>query len=44
MIFYKKSGSYVIVDDVIKEIVQISDNINPRDWIPDKNIINPYKP
>ena len=43
-VYYKKSGSYVIVDDVSKEIVQISDNINPRDWIPDKNIINPYKP
>lgn len=28
-VFYTQQGSYVIVDDVTKAIVQISDNINP---------------
>ena len=43
-VFYTEQGSYVIVDDVTKEIVQISDNINPSTWIPDTSIVNPYKP
>ena len=43
-VYYNKSGGYVIIDDVTKEVVQVSDNINPSAWIPDKNIINPYKP
>uniref|UniRef100_UPI00272D5A71 colicin E5-related ribonuclease n=1 Tax=uncultured Bacteroides sp. TaxID=162156 RepID=UPI00272D5A71 len=43
-VFYTKQGSYVIVDDVTNKIVQISDNINPADWIPDSGIENPYKP
>lgn len=28
-VFYTQQGSYVIVDNITKEIVQISDNINP---------------
>lgn len=43
-VYYTKQGSYVIVDDITNEIVQISDNINPSTWIPDSGIINPYKP
>ncbi|MCH5258665.1 MAG: hypothetical protein J1F18_02870 [Lachnospiraceae bacterium] len=43
-VFYTEQGSYVIVDNVTNEIVQISDNINPLDWIPDSSIENPYKP
>ena len=43
-VFYNKNGSYVIVDDITKAIVQISDNINPSAWLPDSNIINPYRP
>ena len=43
-VFYTEQGSYVIVDDVTNEIVQISDNVNPLDWIPDDSIIDPYKP
>ena len=43
-VFYTEQGSYVIVDDITKEIVQISDNINPSTWIPDSSIINPYIP
>lgn len=43
-VFYTERGSYVIVDDVTNEIVQISDNINPLEWIPDASIESPYKP
>ena len=43
-VYYNKSGSYVVIDDVTKEVVQISDNINPSTWIPDPSIIDPYKP
>ena len=43
-VFYTKQGSYVIVDDVTKEIIQISDNIDPATWIPDSSIVNPYIP
>lgn len=43
-VFYTKQGSYVIVDNVTNEIVQISDNIDPSNWIPDNGIKNPYKP
>lgn len=42
--YYNQRGAYVIVDDITKAIVQISDNINPSTWIPDSNIMNPYKP
>ena len=42
-VFYTSRGAYVIVDDVTKEVVQISSNIDPASWIPDKNIINPYR-
>lgn len=43
-VFYTKQGSYVIVDDVTKVIVQISDNINPSTWVPDSSIVDPYIP
>lgn len=43
-VFYTEQGSHVIVDNVTNAIVQISDNINPLDWMPDKSIKNPYKP
>lgn len=43
-VFYTQQGSYVIVDDVTKAIVQISDNVNPSTWAPDLSIINPYIP
>ena len=42
-VFYTEQGSYVIADDITNEIVQISDNINPLDWIPDTSIVDPYK-
>lgn len=43
-VFYTQQGSYVIVDDVTKATVQISDNINPSTWAPDLSIVDPYIP
>lgn len=43
MVFYTKKGSYV-VDDVDKTVVQVSDNVNPEQWIPDSNIVDTYIP
>ena len=43
-VYYTKDGSYVIVDDVTKEVVQVSNNINPSAWIPDASIVDPYIP
>lgn len=43
-VFYTQQGSYIIVDDVTKVIVQISDNINPSTWAPDLSIVDPYIP
>ncbi len=42
--YYNQRGGYIIVDDVTNDIVQVSDNINPVDWIPDPSIVNPYQP
>ncbi|WP_339061077.1 colicin E5-related ribonuclease [Tepidibacillus marianensis] len=41
--YFNKDGSYVVVDNVRKEVVQISDKFD-LNWKPDPNIINPYKP
>lgn len=43
-VYYTREGSYVIIDDITNEIVQISDNINPSLWSPDSEIIDPYIP
>ena len=43
-VFYTQQGSYVIIDDITKAIIQISDNINPLQWIPDASIIDPFIP
>jgi len=43
-VYYNQNGSHVIVDNVTNEIVQVSDALNPSEWISDPNIINPYKP
>ncbi|ENM8316164.1 transposase [Listeria monocytogenes] len=42
-VFYDKDGSYVIIDDKTKEIVQISDKFD-KNWVPDVGIADPYKP
>jgi hypothetical protein len=41
--YYTAQGSYVAVDDVTKEIVQVSDRFDPL-WRPDSSIINPFVP
>ena len=41
--YYVQDGSHVIVDDVTKEVIQVSDRTR-TDWIPDRNIIDPYMP
>jgi len=43
-VYYTKQGSYVVVDDTSKVIIQVSDNINPSTWAPDTSIVNPYIP
>ncbi|HCW3271682.1 TPA: transposase [Listeria monocytogenes] len=42
-VFYDKDGSYVIIDDKTKEIVQISDKFD-KNWVPDAGIADPCKP
>ena len=42
--YYTKEGAYVVIDDITREVVQVSDAIHPEKWIVDKNIINPYIP
>ncbi|MBC1375979.1 transposase [Listeria sp. FSL L7-1699] len=42
-VFYDKDGSYVIIDDKTKEIVQISDKFD-KNWVADAGIADPYKP
>jgi len=41
--YFEKEGAYVIKDDITNEIFQISNKADPN-WIPDKNILNPYIP
>jgi len=43
-VYYQQNGSHVIVDDVTNDIVQVSDALNPSEWISDSNIVNPYNP
>jgi len=49
-VFYGKDGTYVSVDNVTKEVIQVTDNnvvrglIPGKTWYPDDSIINPYKP
>ena len=43
-VYYNQLGGHVIIDDITKTIVQVSDNINPSEWAPDPSIINPYLP
>ncbi len=39
--FFRRDGSYVVLDDSTGEIIQISDRYDPN-WIPDSSIHNPY--
>ena len=40
--YFNKDGSYIVIDDVTKDIIQVSDRT--RSWVPDPTIINPYIP
>ncbi len=40
-VYYDKDGSYVIVDNITNEIVQVSNRFDPN-WKPDISIIDPY--
>jgi hypothetical protein len=40
--YFNKDGSYIVVDDITNEIIQVSDRL--RSWIPDSSIIDPYIP
>jgi len=42
--YYNQRGAYVVVDNVTREVVQISDFNHPETWVPDSGIINPYFP
>ena len=43
-VYYTKKGSYVIVDDVTKAVIQVGDNINPSTLVPDSSIVDSYIP
>lgn len=43
-VYYTRLGAHVIVDDVTREIVQVSNYNHPNRWIPDSRIKNPYMP
>ena len=42
--FFNQDGSHVIRDNITRELVQLSDRMNPGSWIPDPVIVNPYRP
>jgi len=41
--FFNLDGSHVIIDNITREVVQISNRFDPA-WIPDSSIINPFIP
>ncbi|WP_144053552.1 colicin E5-related ribonuclease [Clostridium saccharoperbutylacetonicum] len=43
-VYYNEAGGYVIIDDITKSVVQISDNVNPSAWILDPSRIDKCKP
>ncbi|MCG8349623.1 MAG: hypothetical protein MI924_17805 [Chloroflexales bacterium] len=44
-VYYRQDGHYVVRDDVTGQLVQGSDMRYPgHEWIPDSDIINPYRP
>lgn len=43
-VYYTEEGAYVVVDDVTKEVVQVSDKNKLSSWYPDDTIIDPYIP
>ena len=49
-VFYAKDGTYISVDNITKEVIQITHNdtvrglVSGKIWYPDSSIINPYTP
>lgn len=44
-VYYNEDGSYVVVDDITHEVIQVSgDRDNPSLWQPDNTIVDPYTP
>jgi len=41
--FFNSQGHHVIVDNITREVVQVSNIFDPN-WIPDSSIINPFIP
>ncbi len=44
--YYDIVGNYVVVDDITKQVVQITDKVDVANkyWKPDLDIVNPYLP
>jgi len=42
--YYNQDGSYVVIDDITNEVIQVSDRFNINEWIPDSEIQDPYFP
>jgi serine/threonine protein kinase len=41
--YFNRDGSYVVVDNVTSDMIQISNRLDPN-WIPDSYIVNPFRP
>ena len=41
--YFNLDGSYVVVDNLTHEVVQVSNRLDPN-WIPDARIVDPYIP
>jgi len=41
--FFNRDGSHVVIDNVTREVIQVSNKHDPN-WIPDISIINPFRP
>jgi Colicin E5 ribonuclease domain len=42
--YFNSDGTYVVIDDVTGDLVQLSDRTNPGAWVPDPTIQDPYLP
>ena len=43
-VYYRQSGAHVIIDDASGEVIQLSNRFDPKSWIPDDSIVDPYIP
>jgi hypothetical protein len=42
--YFNKDGSHVVVDDVTKDVIQVSNRKDISGWTPDRTIVDPYIP